>query len=99
MTKFKLVISPSVYRDIRDAVKWYNSQQKDLGAKFYAQLTTELQLLKKNPHFQIRYFSVRCLPVRNFPFLIHFKVNDTEHIIYIEAILHTSRNPESWPEK
>ena len=99
MTKYKLVISPGVYDDIRNAVEWYDKQQKGLGSKFYAQLTNEFRLLMKNPHFQLRYSNIRCFPVKKFPFLIHLHVNDKEGIVYIEAIIHTSQNSENWPTK
>lgn len=39
------------------------------------------------------------MPTPSFPFLIHYRVEDQENLIKVEAILHTSLNPAKWKER
>lgn len=44
-------------------------------------------------------YKLKLLPlakVKDFPYLIHFTINDSLKIILIIAVIHTSRNPETW---
>ncbi len=97
--KYKIQIEPEVQLDIQDAVAWYNSQQKGLGRKFYNEVKKHLKHLKINPYFQIRYENVRCLPIRKFPYMIHFTVNELDKIIKVHAVTGTSRDPNIWKQR
>lgn len=71
---YKLVIKPEVYNDIQSGVDWYNSKQKGLGKRFFEAIQKEYSILKTTPIFQVRYDDVQCLPVKKFPYMIHFIV-------------------------
>ncbi|MDP2366036.1 MAG: hypothetical protein Q8M94_19970 [Ignavibacteria bacterium] len=75
---FKIKIEPEAVDDIQSSIVWYNKQQAELGKKFLSELKLHINLLKTNPFIQIRYNKVRCLPLRSFPFMIHFTVNESE---------------------
>jgi toxin ParE1/3/4 len=91
--KYKIQIEPEAQQDIQDAVRWYNSQQKGLGRRFYDELKEFIAALKHNPLYQIRYDNVRCLPIKKFPYTLHFTINETEKLVVIRAVFHTSRHP------
>jgi hypothetical protein len=94
---FDIIFAPEVKFDIQEAIDWYNSKQEGLGKLFLTELKKYLNLLQQTPKsFAIRYNTTRCLPLKKFPFLIHYRVDDEENTIYVDAILHTSRNPEIW---
>ena len=38
MKEFKIAFSPSAITDVKEASRWYNSQQKGLGKKFKTDL-------------------------------------------------------------
>ena len=97
--KYKIQIEPEVQLDIQDAAAWYNSQQKGLGRRFYSEVKKHFKHLTTNPFFQIRYENVRCLPVKKFPYMIHFSVNETDKIIKVHAVTGTSRNPDIWENR
>jgi hypothetical protein len=95
---FKIKIESDAKLDIQQAINWYNKQQIGLGKKFYSVLMKHIEGLKKNPHYEIRYDSVICLPLKKFPFMIHFTVDKTEKIVSVRSVFHTSLNPEKWEQ-
>ena len=68
---FKLQIEQNALQDIQEITDWYNSQLKDLGARFQKQLKFQINSLKTNPHiYALRYANVHCLGVKKFPFFV-----------------------------
>ena len=96
---FEIFIEPEVFTDIQENIDWYNKQKAGLGFEFYNVVLKSFKILKLNPFYRIRYENVRCLPIKTFPFMIHFTVNEVEKLIIIRAILSTSRNPKIWKER
>lgn len=92
---FRLFIEPEAVKDIQEGIYWYNSQKNRLGHRFYSDVLASLNQLKKYPFFQKRYDDVRCVPLKKFPFLIHFTVDEQEKLISIRAVFNTARNQES----
>jgi toxin ParE1/3/4 len=90
---FKIKLNLDARNDIQNNIDWYNEQQKNLGKKFLDEIKTYIQKLKSNPFFQIRYDNVRCLPLKKFPFMIHYTIDEDGKLIIIRAILNTHRNP------
>ena len=97
--KYKIQIEPEAQLDIQEAIAWYNEQQKGLGKKFHSEVKIYIKHLKTNPFYEIKYDDVRCLPIKRFPYTVHFTVDDTDKIVIIRAIFNTSRNPNIWEKK
>ena len=53
-----------------------------------------LNSLKTNPLYAIKYDNIRCLPLKVFPYTIHFSVNETDKIIIVRAVFQTSQDPK-----
>lgn len=91
MLKFK--ISKSAQIDIETQADWCNKKQAGLGDKFYRNTKIAIdKLLKNAAKFEVKYHIANTIPVRfcrvnkNFPFLIHYIIqNDT---VIILGILH-----------
>ena len=94
--KYSVVLDRRALKDIQESKDFYNSILKSLGDKFISEFSHCVTTLEKNPFYQIRYDDVRCLPLRKFPFLIHFSVDEDKQIVKIYAVLHTSRDTENW---
>ena len=52
---YKVVIEPRAILDIQDAVDYYESKQNGLGDNFYQIVDEHIQILTKNPFFQVKY--------------------------------------------
>lgn len=81
--------------DIRLASKWYEKQKKGLGKEFLKAIKEYKVILKSNPFFVKRYKQVHTIPIKHFPFMLHYIINKHTQIVLIVAVLHTSLNPES----
>ncbi|MCB0431353.1 MAG: type II toxin-antitoxin system RelE/ParE family toxin [Flavobacteriales bacterium] len=96
---FKIKIEQDAHSDIQHAIDWYNQQQPGLGRKFHAQVKTSFSKLRTNPFFQIRYENIHCLPLKKFPFMVHFTIDEKGREVTVLAIFHTSLNPEGWKKR
>ena len=93
---YAIMIDPRAVRDIQEAIDYYDSQQAGLGVKFEKALNKSLLTLQTNPFFQIRYHEIHCLPLKKFPYMVHFTVDDNEMLVTIRAVFHTARSTKTW---
>lgn len=92
--EFKL--EPSARIDTQKEINHYNDQQKGLGKKFHEEIKHYFKAIKKNPFYQIRYKNIRCLPLKKFPIMIHFTVDEEKQVIIVRAVLNTYRDPKEY---
>jgi hypothetical protein len=72
MVKYKVLIDEEAKKDIRLAKNYYNKISPSLKQNFLEDLYDSIDSLKINPFFQIRYNNIHCLPLKKFPFMLHF---------------------------
>ncbi|MBW6497158.1 MAG: type II toxin-antitoxin system RelE/ParE family toxin [Bacteroidales bacterium] len=96
---FFIEIDPKAIGDIQRAIDYYDEQQVGLGKRFESTLNKHLLTLRENPFFSIRYDQVRCLPLKKFPYMVHFTVDEENSIVTIRAVFHTSLNPQKWENR
>lgn len=97
---YKIKINPSARLDLIEAIDWYNNQQSNLGSRFYKNTQSTFKSIQTNPSgFAIRYKTIRTAIVKNFPYLVHYIIDQQTNSINILAIICMYRNPESWFEK
>ena len=95
---YKIVIEPRAIFDIQEAVDYYDFKQIGLGEYFYQTLEEHIEVLSRNPLFQIRYKDYRGLPIKKFPFIIFYFTDEEEKIVYILSVFNTSLNPKKYPK-
>lgn len=93
---FTISIDKRAILDIQEAINYYDNQQVGLGRKFERELNKYFLALEKNPFFLVRYDHVRCLPIRKFPYMVHFSVVEDEKMVIIHAVFHTSLDIQKW---
>ncbi len=92
---YKLIFSPDVESDVKNAYNYYNSVLKGLGKRFKNELKKQLILLKINPLTNsYRYDSVRLATINHFPYSIHYTINNKQ--IVVHAIICDYRNPNEY---
>ena len=82
-------------QDIQREINYFNQQQKGLGKKFHKEVLNYFSAIKINPFYQVRYDEIRCLPLKKFPAMIHFSVDENAKIIIVRAVINTSKNPDT----
>ena len=96
---FKLKFNSQIHKDIQHQVDYYFKETKshELGKRFTKTVKTEIQRLKKYAlQYEVKYDDIRCLPIPKFPFRAHYRLNEKENTVKVEAIISTSISPDSW---
>ena len=96
---FILKIEPEVELDIQERISWYNKQQAGLGRTFHASVKAYLKKLTANPFYQIRYDGVHCLPLKKYPYMIHFTIDEKNQRVIVHAVFNTARDPKAWKNR
>jgi toxin ParE1/3/4 len=80
--------------DLADAVQWYERETPGAGYRMRSQVFKALQLALAFPGMypEIRP-GVRRLVLSRFPYCIYYRV--TAERVTVQAVLHTSRSPET----
>ena len=96
---FKLEFNPQIYIDIQQQVDYYRKETNSntLGKRFAKAVKNEVFRLKNYAlQYEVKYDDVRCLPIPKFPVRAHYRVNETENSVKVEAIIGTSESPDKW---
>lgn len=97
--RYRAIILPLAKLDILEAVTWYNSKQKGLG-KLTQEVRSKVSFIRKSPKATtVRYDDTRCVVLDVFPFMIHYTIDESNKLIIIAAVFHTSLNPERWKNR
>lgn len=97
---YEIIIDPLASIDINKSIDWYNNTKKQLGNSFFLKVQETIKHVKENPYsFIIRYKNTRTAPIKKFPFMVHYTIDENNKTIPILAVLHTSRNPKIWVER
>jgi hypothetical protein len=93
--KWKVTLSVRAKSQIDTHFRYYELQQAGLGERFLDVLLEHVDILERTPFAQLRYDNVRCIPVKGFPFMLHFTVDEAKKSVNVQAVIHTSLNPKT----
>jgi toxin ParE1/3/4 len=92
-------IDPAALAELFDAIQYYESQRKDLGLEFQAEV---LHLFKEVGEHPMRWpvSSRRTRRHRSlrFPYAVIYRLEGTSHI-HVVAIMHGARKPGYWRKR
>lgn len=97
--KYEIVFQPRAITEIQNSIYYYDNQQVGLGEKFYNELFEYIEAIIINPFYKILAQNIRVLPLKKFPYIIFYWIDEIEKKVYIEAVFHTSQNSENYPIK
>lgn len=97
---YSFVNRPAVKTDISDAVKHYKEINPYLAMQFLFRIREAKAYIARSPlGFQIKYNNVRTLLLKQFPYHIHYLIDDTKKQIIILAVIHAYKNPKDYSNK
>jgi plasmid stabilization system protein ParE len=97
---YKSVVLPTAKDDLRKAAKWYSQQHPGFGKELVERVRQRMKELESNPFTcQVRYSQVHTALLEQFPYMIHYFVDQQNKIIVDISILHTSQDPNIWNER
>jgi hypothetical protein len=88
---YQLIFKPRSIEMQKEAYQWYEQKQKGLGELFLTELEYHYAKLQHFPSaYTTVYKNYRQTRLKKFPYVIVFKINDTDVLVY--AIFHSSRS-------
>lgn len=94
---YSFVNRPAVQADIINAVSYYKAVSPQLARQFLFRIREAKKYIDRSPlAFEVKYKNVRTLLLKQFPFHIHYIIDDSEKQIVILAIVHAYRNPTDY---
>ena len=95
---YKIIIQNLAKEDFRQARNFYKETLiKDLSKRFAQEIKFTLtnKIAIYPTAFAVRYRNVRVIHTHKFPFAIHFFIDELNKTIFIIAIIHSKRLPET----
>ena len=93
---FKVIVSPLAQKNIEDSIDYYAERSVDAPKKFLNDVNEAYRVLSISPYYKIIYNSFRALPLKKFPFLLMYIINN-ENEVLIKACFHTSKSTKKYP--
>jgi hypothetical protein len=91
---YKIIILVRADLEVDEIIDYYELVSKGLGIKFNNEFDDYVETLKTFPFFEEKYNIIRTLPLKKFPYTIHFTVDELEKIVSIQAVTNNYQNPD-----
>jgi len=97
---YSFVNRPAVRTDIIEATDYYKKINPELAKQFlYRIREAKIHIARSPMGFQIKYKQVRTLLLKQFPYHIHYLIDDTQKTIVILAMIHAYKNPADYTNR
>jgi plasmid stabilization system protein ParE len=94
---YSVVNRPAVSLDIIKATDYYKNINPKLAKQFLFRIREARAYIAHTPlGFQVKYKDVRTLQLKQFPYHIHYLIDDSKNQIIILAIIHAHKKPADY---
>ncbi|GGF16447.1 type II toxin-antitoxin system RelE/ParE family toxin [Flavobacterium limi] len=94
---YKVIVSPIALKNIEKAIVLKAGKKVALNfLNVYKKVYKALQI---NPLHQFHDNNYCYLPFKKFPYIAFFVVDELTKTVFLNAVFHTSQNPEKYPIK
>ena len=91
-----VVNRPVVTLEIEDIFNYYKTISTKIAFDFLDRLEEARKYITNFPNgFQIKYKNVRTIMLKQFPYHVHYIVDDINKIIIVLAVIHAYKNPKN----
>ncbi len=94
---FKLVLERRAFIELDNALSYYSLINKKVGNSFIIEINKAFKNIIKNPYYQKRYEEFRVFPLKKFPLMIVYELDETDEIVRVFAIFNTLMDPQKLP--
>ena len=95
---YKIIVSPIASKNIEEALEYYISKvSKKVALDFLKDYRKTYKALQTNPFYQFHDNNYRFLPFDKFPYIAFFIVDEPSQTVFLNAVFHTSQNPNKYP--
>lgn len=80
---FEIEVKETAFRDVLNAINYYQSKQEGLGERFLNCWEQALELLKQTPEsYQKKYKNFRQIEIKPFPYHIIYEIEGISIVVY-----------------
>ena len=98
--KFTIINIPQVTGDLQAIVDFYTEISPKLPKQFIQQLRFGVRQILKTPYgCQVKYKNVRTLLIHQFPYHIHYYIDEKLTQIVVLAVIHSYRKPQDYSKR
>ena len=98
--KYRFIHRPAVGYDIEDAFDYYHRISPRLARQFLKRIREAQNHISKYPEsFEVKYKEVRTVLLKQFPYHIHYLVDEKRKLIIILAVVHAYRKPKDYSNR
>ncbi|SNB26251.1 putative plasmid stabilization system protein [Flavobacterium psychrophilum] len=95
---YKIIVSPIASKNIEEALEYYiDKASKKVALDFLKDYRKTYKALQTNPFYQFHDNNYRFLPFDKFPYIAFFIVDEPSGTVFLNAVFHTSQNPNKYP--
>lgn len=91
---FDIEVKEPAIQDLEEAYFWYEMQRSGLGDELVLCFDECLEILQRNPFFEIRFKDIRILKTRRFPYQMIYRIKDNAVIVI--GFIHAHRDAKVW---
>jgi toxin ParE1/3/4 len=96
---YKIVVTPDAIENIDNAVNYYKNIASPKVAKlFIDDYRKTFNAIQKTKYFQFFFEDFRSKPMKKFPYVVFYTIDEEIKVIIIKAVFHTSQNPNKYPK-
>ncbi|WP_427875686.1 hypothetical protein [Flavobacterium sp. MMS24-S5] len=92
---FEIIILLRSDLEVDEIAEYYESLSNGLGTKFFNEYQEYVETLHTFPFFEEKYNTVRTLPLKKFPYTIHFTVDEVNKIVTLYAVTSNYQDPNT----
>lgn len=98
---FKVLVEPNCNTDIENACRYYSTLPVDTNKlinHFFEDMQVAFDALSINPFYPYKTQNYRFIPLKRFPYILFFTVNESEKTVFVLALFHTNQDTNKYPK-
>jgi len=95
---YQIKVSPIAKKNIYDAIKYYQFFATELVVKnFINEIERTYNILTTYPFFNVYYKNFRGVPLKNFPYIFFFEIDENKKLVLIKSLFNTYQDTTKYP--
>jgi plasmid stabilization system protein ParE len=95
---YRVILSLKAISDIEDAFEYYSFKSLQALKNLDKELETAYKAISRNPHYKIKYKNIVGFPLKRFPYLLLYTLDESDKTILIYSVFNTYLNPAKYPK-
>lgn len=96
---YKVVVTPDAFINIEDAIIYYKEKVSIRVAQLFIQdYKRTFKEIQKTKYFKCYFEEFRGKPLKKFPYIVFYSIDDKNKVIIIKAVFNTHQNTEKYPK-